>query len=345
MTAAPVLARSLKYSLQISQGENAGQVYSFDKPVVTIGRGPQNDVVLENDPKISRIHVELKIEAGFIKISNQSDRNFILIDNEKTEQKYIQKNSTLKLGDTTIQIVIEAPPVIAKAPVMAAVVTQQQQPQQQVALKPTAPPSNYRPPPPSSGQTKINNFQPMPSSTGGSSRTRFYMIILVVGGLVAWLVLDSNSNKKPEIGLRTEGDIVRAIEESTAAVKELKKQQDSSGQNTIQYRSAQEHYVKGFRDYRQRQYARAMQSFQAALSFYPSHELARKYLVQSQRKFEESVDANMSLGRKYYERQNYKLCQSSFANVMIMLKDSTKPKYREAKQFYDECSLRLEGRF
>ena len=316
MTAAPVLARSLKYSLQISQGENEGQVYSFDRPTMTIGRSPQNDLILANDPKISRVHVELKIESGFLKITNKSERNFILIDDEKLEHKFVQKNSKLQIGDTILQIKIEN-----SAPVMAAV----------PATPSVAPVMNN-----SVGATRTGvnpertqQFKPMPNA-GGNSRARFYMIILVVGGLAAWLVLDGGNKKKPELGLRTEGDIVRAIEESTAAVKELKKQQDNSGQNTIQYRSAQEHYVKGFRDYRQRQYARAMQSFQAALSFYPSHELARKYLVQAQRKFEESVDSNMSLGRKYYERQNFKLCQSSFANVMIMLKDSSKPKYREA---------------
>ena len=83
----------------------------------------------------------------------------------------------------------------------------------------------------------------------------------------------------------------------------------------------------------------------ATLSFYPNHELARKYLIQAQRKFDASVDTNMSLGRKYYQKQNYKMCQASFANVMIMLKDNSKPKYKEAKQLYEECNLRLEGRF
>lgn len=350
MTAAPVLARSLKFSLQISQGENVGYVYSFDKTVVMIGRGPQNDVILAHDPKASRQHVELKVEAGFLKIKNLSERNFILINGEKLDQKYIQTSTTLQVGDTILKINIENPPSVpapnlaASAPVPAAT---KSPPVGGAALKvvPRGNPAPAATPPPSpSAQTSYQAPRAMPSSNG-SSRLRFYMMVLVIGGAVAWFLMDSEAKKKADVGLRTEGDIVRAIEDSASAVKELKKQQDNSGQNSLQYRAAQEHYVKGFRDYRQRQYARAMQSFQAALSFYPAHELARKYLVQAQRKFEETVDSNMSLGRKYYQRQNYKLCQSSFANVMIMLKDASKPKYREAKQFYDECSLRLEGRF
>jgi len=39
------------------------------------------------------------------------------------------------------------------------------------------------------------------------------------------------------------------------------------------------------------------------------------------------------------------MCQASFAHVMIMLKDSSKPKYKEAKQNYDECNIRTEGKY
>lgn len=347
MTAAPVLARSLKFSLQIAQGENLGQVYSFEKPIVLIGRGPQNDVSLANDPKVSRQHVEIRIEAGFLKVSNISDKNFILLNGEKIDHKYIQTSARLQVGDTLIDIKLDLPPAPAPNPSSVAVSVA---PVQAPVLTPSSPSvpaqprvttaQTYVPP-----QQATNTYRPPQSANQKNSKIRFYIILVLVLSGLAWFFTGGPGKRKPEMGLRTEGDIVRAIEESAVAVKELKKQQENSGQNSVQYKAAQEHYIKGFRDYRQKQYARAIQSFQATLSFYPAHELAKKYLIQSQRKFEEMIDANMSLGRKYYQRQNYKLCQSSFANVMIMLKDTSKPKYREAKQFYDECSLRLEGRF
>jgi tetratricopeptide (TPR) repeat protein len=158
----------------------------------------------------------------------------------------------------------------------------------------------YSPPPPSAKQT----FQSPPGATRrgvqGNSRLQFYAIILGVGLLGYWIFSSNGNEKKKEVHLRTEGDVARAIEDSAKAVQELKKQQETTGQDSLQYLSAQEHYIKGFRDYRQGQYARSMQSFQAALSFYPNHELARKYLLQAQRKFEAQIDFNMSQGRKYY---------------------------------------------
>jgi hypothetical protein len=194
-----------------------------------------------------------------------------------------------------------------------------------------------------SASKKRPAFRSVSSQSG--SRTTFYVILAVVAVLGWWFLSDSDQKKKTEVYVRTEGDVARAIEDSANAVREIKKKQEASGQDSIQYRSAQEHYIKGFRDYRSGQYARAIQSFQASLSFYPNHELSRKYLIQSQRKFDALVDHSMSLGRKYYQKQNYKMCQASFANVMVMLKDNSKPKYREARQLFEECNLRLEGRF
>lgn len=364
MTAAPVLARSLKYTVTISQGEGTGKVYSFEKPVVTIGRGPENEMVFANDPKMSRSHAEFKVQSGQLYVRNVSQKNFILVDGEKVDEKLITNTAKVQVGDTIFNLKIETPPSSAAlvlkstsssplTPVPSsgnqvanrnsssgAMASWQQQAAQPLA-QPIQPQADFSsPPPPRGPQTRTANAGPM-----SNPRVRFYMIIAVVA-VVGYLVISGGAGtKKQEVNLRTEGDVARAIEDSANAVRELKKQQETTGKDSLQYKAAQEHYIKGFRDYRQGQYARAMQSFQAALSFYPSHELARKYMVQAQRKFDEMVDLSMSQGRKYYQKQNYKLCQSSFANVMIMVKDSTKPKYKEAKQFYDECSLRAEGKF
>ena len=63
------------------------------------------------------------------------------------------------------------------------------------------------------------------------------------------------------MNLRSQEEIIKDIERSETAVKELEKKQEDSGKGTVQYKMAQEQYIKGFRDYRLGQYARAMQSF------------------------------------------------------------------------------------
>lgn len=362
MTAAPALTKTLKIKLTVASGDSAGRSHFFEKPIIAIGRGPENDLVFPNDPKMSRVHVEVRQQSGQVLIRNVSQRNILLVNKERVEEKILNGPATIQIGETLLQVQVEEPEQATKVSLAA----QSSTPQSFSSQSPVA--SSVAP-----AIRKNTTSQAYPASTGGpgglgpayasqpppppprkrsvaaargdGSRLRFYLIVVAVVGLGYWLLSSGTGGRKPEVRLRTEGDVARAIEESAEAVQEIKKEQSQAGQGSLQYRAAQEHYIKGFRDYRQGQYARAMQSFQAALSFYPNHELARKYLFQAQRKFEAQIDLSMAQGRKYHQKQNYRMCQSAFANVMIMVKDSSKPKYKEAKQFYDECSLRVEGKY
>jgi hypothetical protein len=319
---------------------------------VTIGRGAENDIVLANDPKVSRQHLEMRIQAGHLLVKNVSKKNFVLLDGAIVEEKVCEKGFKLQLGGTELEIEFEGQKEADKAASVLSLVTSNVvEPKSVTPAFSSQAVAPRRQNAPSSASAMRGGprhqqaqMRSMPNA-GGNSRVRFYVIVAIVIGAFLWLMSGSPAKKAKEQSLRSETDVLRSIEESATAVKDLKQQQMNSGRYTMQYQLAEQNYVKGFRDYMQGQYARAMVSFQAALSFYPQHEMARKYLVLSERKFEESVDENMSLGRSYYKRQNWRLCQSAFANVMIMLKDPSKAKYKEAKQIYDECGLRLGGGF
>jgi tetratricopeptide (TPR) repeat protein len=385
VTAAPALTKILKFKVTVSNGRNQGQSFVFDKPVITVGRGPENDLVFGQDQRMSRSHFEIIQQDGKLKVKNISQKNYLLVNEEKTEETWLTATAFVQAGDTQMQIQFEtvaepvdenktmavafqndkllqavpqaispavAAPVLKmsvntdeKASPVSAIVKSKSSPMP--APKSSAAAHSQPPPPPNfsaSSQASRSRSAARARSSSSNSRVRFYGIIAIVAAGLGWMLMDGSAKKKAEVNIRTEGDVSRAIQESAMAVQEIQKKQSAAGQDSAQYKAAQEHYIRGFRDYRQGQYARSMQSFQAALSFYPNHELARKYYVQAQRKFEAQIDFAMSQGRKYYQKNNYKMCQSSFASVMIMVKDSSKPKYKEAKQFYEECSLRSEGR-
>jgi len=383
VSAAPVLARTLKYQVRISRGDGAGTLFHFDQGIVSIGRGAENDIVLANDPKVSRQHLELRIQSGSLLVKNVSKKNFVLVNGETVDEKLCEQNFKLQVGATELDIQLELPPaspstakearpktlsivsenypldyplsseVVEPVPVSAAFPVQQS-PLQPIQTATSAPKKSSALPPNQNYSARVtkssapprgprNSTHRIATNSGGNSRVRFYVIVAIVVGAFLWLMTGPVGSKPKEANLRSEADVLRSIEESATAVKDLKQQQQNSGKDTMQYQLAEQNYVKGFRDYLQGQYARSIVSFQAALSFYPQHEMARKYLILSQRKFDESIDQSMSMGRSYYKRQNWRMCQSSFANVMISLKDPAKAKYKEAKQIYDECSLRLGG--
>jgi pSer/pThr/pTyr-binding forkhead associated (FHA) protein len=338
MSAALVIAKSLKYKLEVQD-----KSLSIDQAVLRIGRDADNDVVLD-DLKVSRHHAEIRIEKGSLYIKNVSGKNFMSVDGQVVDEKLLDRSHKIQLGDSEIKVVLESQSLTPLASVSSGVAVSG-------AGKTVAPAQRGPAPGQVTGSaarstqatrgTQATNFS-VPQT---GSRAQFYGIIAVIGLLVVWLLSSETASKKESVDLRGEVQVQRSIEESAAAVQQLQAQQEAKGKDTLQYRMAEQHYIKGFRDYRQGQYARAMQSFQAALSFYPQHELARKYWTLSKRKFDELVQFNMNQGRRYLGKNNFRLCRNSFANVMIMLKDPKDAIYKEAKQFHDECQLKQEGVF
>ena len=85
---------------------------------------------------------------------------------------------------------------------------------------------------------------------------------------------------------------------------------------------------------------RARESFQVVLNLDSDNELAKRYLQLSRIKFDEMVKHSMLQGSRYREKKNWRLCQSSFFNVMTMLQNRKDDSvYQEAKRYYDECAL------
>ena len=296
---------------------------SLDSPTVSVGRGEENRILLLKDPKVSRYHCEFRFEGGIWSVVNISQKNLVLVNGQSVKSQPLQNGDRIQIGDTEIEFHLQG---VAQVERTQAVV-----PQAQPSLAPA-------PPPP----TNSNAWTSRPRKPEGN-RARFYGMLVIIGAVVAFIFMGEDPEKKKD-SLRMGEDVLTDLIESEKAVRQLQTEMEKRGEDTAQYRIAEEHYLKGFRDYQQGQFSRAMQSFQAALSFYPKHDLARKYLVLARRKFDEIVRFHMNRGTRYRAKNNFRLCMASFSQVMIMVKDDRDPIYREAKQYYDECNLRNAGR-
>src|SRR2546423_13989222 len=83
----------MAFALTIANGKGRGQRFQFETESVTIGRGAENDVVL-NDAGVSRTHARIKKQgAAWILLDNGSANGTEL--NGVT----IQKPSALRAGD------------------------------------------------------------------------------------------------------------------------------------------------------------------------------------------------------------------------------------------------------
>ncbi|MCB0368001.1 MAG: FHA domain-containing protein, partial [Bdellovibrionales bacterium] len=102
-----VQLKPLDIEIEVLSGPHRGQRFSFAaQEVITIGRDPENDVGLVNDPRVSRFHAEIKYSEGSFYIHNKSDKNYILINGIKDEQALIGSKSNITIGETEIKVII-----------------------------------------------------------------------------------------------------------------------------------------------------------------------------------------------------------------------------------------------
>lgn len=376
-----------KFDVEVVQGPHKGLKLSFAQESVSIGRGAENDIILSNDSRVSRQHAEIKMHGNEYVIVNLSLKNFILVDGENVQSEILKQGSVIQIGNSEIRFIPEGikktqvpempQPMQDAFPVSLPGAGSGAQDSSTlpatkhspfVDIKPQAPIAP-RPQPmgPSAvngggwggaethdhgygqrGPTPYSAGRPSsPASVADGSRARFYVIIGLVA-IAGWFFFSSSKNKaaRDPNAIRNTSESIRdvvAAEKRTQEMMSMKKEKYES----VQYKRAQENFIKGFRDFQQGQYSRAREAFQVVLNLDPENELAKRYYQLSKIKFDELVKFNMIQGNRYREKRNWRMCQSNYSNVLAMLQnrkdDST---FKEAKQFFEECSLNVEtGRF
>ncbi|KYG67111.1 hypothetical protein AZI86_08860 [Bdellovibrio bacteriovorus] len=366
MGAANQLKEALKFDIEVTKGPHTGMRLSFSKQIVGIGRGPENDIILSSDPRSSRKHAEIRQRDSDFVIVNLSEKNFILVNGQTVQTEILTPGSVIQIGDSEIRFNQEISQI---KPDLAAVPS--------VFSTPTPPPMPSTPPPapmaspkaqmparpqvasapamprPQTQNMGYGGYQPPPARPAGAGvgggplsnpKVRFYGIIAIIGLVGYYLFFsDSPKAKKDPNAFRTSAismQEVAAAQKRTEEIMTTKKEKYDS----VQYRRAQENFIKGFRDYQQGQYARAREAFQVVLNLDPENELAKRYYHLAKIKFDELVKFNMIQGNRYREKRNWRMCQSNYSNVMTMLQHrKDDPSYKEAKQFFEECTLNLEG--
>jgi pSer/pThr/pTyr-binding forkhead associated (FHA) protein len=374
MSAAQQTISLIKFKVEVLKGAHAGQTFPFDSAKSAfIGRGPENEICLSNDPRISRQHAEIKQLSGQFYIVNLSHKNFVLVDGEQIDTEMLSQNSTIQIGESELKFTADFPnlsldlnpgqkPPVANpvSPILKN--NAEHRPDYKPTLKqdhqPTQRPENklqskpdYKPAPQQGGPSlprahsrSAGGASPSSRPAGMSSRTKFYGILAVVGVIGYFVFSGGKKETKPNRPFRGSPEVASNIQTSIDNTKKM--DQNLARLNDPTYRRAQENYIKGFREFRQAHYARAKDYFQIVLSLNPNHDLAKRYYQLSLVKFDELVQANINQGLKYRERRNYKLCQASMTNVLIMIQNNkSHPQYAEANQYFQECSKAVEGRY
>ncbi|HVO31368.1 MAG TPA: FHA domain-containing protein, partial [bacterium] len=97
----------LDVRLRILDGPAAGTEYAIAGAVVRLGRGDDNDIVLQ-DNNASRLHAEVVASRGQYVVRDLGSRNGIFVNRKKVPQQQALKNGDkITIGGTTVQFITD----------------------------------------------------------------------------------------------------------------------------------------------------------------------------------------------------------------------------------------------
>ena len=96
-------------SIRFLTGPLAGNTFQVNKPIITFGRDPGNDVVI-SDPTVSRKHAHLVKNAGQWSIEKLAEQNVVTVNQQNVQEAVISDRDTIGLGTgTTFLFLISSP--------------------------------------------------------------------------------------------------------------------------------------------------------------------------------------------------------------------------------------------
>lgn len=362
--------KPFEIELEIVSGPHIGQRFSFkDKESITIGRGPENDVILANDLRASRFHAELKFADGNYYVYNRASKNYILINGIKDEQALVANKANVTVGETEFKVIypgmtqnsslnksnsasgvsavnnVSTSAITFKSPLQPAS-TPKQSPLQVVNNASYTPPVTFQPASPpvapnmAAGQMPQQPRVKRPKPPVKKSSNQIPMIIGAV--IFIALIFIMTSKKDDEVKPRGNPIVTPILEDEVR----LKNSEELLAKSREQLKSldsrkmmARQFLVSGMREYRNGQYHKAIEYLASAFQSDPTLEEAAKYHMRAKQNLDKLIDHNFAEGKKYRESSNYRMCKASFQTVLFYIKNNMKhPRYIEAKQYYDECS-------
>lgn len=322
------LTTVVEYALRVIEGPQAGERFVLLNAQSTIGRGLQNAVVLQ-DPRASREHASLEMTPKGLMVKKLSSQP-LLVNGVQTNGGLLGHGAIVTIGDTHMQFEFttsaQAPAVpTALTPTSARIAVSQQ---------PAVSASPY--------QSKVS-FNPSTSSTAGAGKRNFYILVAVIVLIGGWLFTDNAAKKKEGVKLGNEERALEEVKSIQERAQKMLEQKTRSGRDTEQYQMAQSSYIRGLRDYREGNYKRAINSFDATLALYIDHQLARRYKELARVRLDQQIQAAILEARKQYESHHYKAAISSYRQALPLVDDKNSATFKEATARIREIELILEG--
>ncbi|MBN1114011.1 MAG: FHA domain-containing protein [Oligoflexia bacterium] len=277
-----------EFRLEILKGNDAGAQFRVTGERVLFGRAANCDIVV-TDVAASRNHAELiRLDDGYL-LRDLNSSNGIMVNGRKVSEHPMQAGDVFTIGDHAYKYGI----VEKKEP----------RPSAPQKLKtdniPGLGPQEGPPP-------------PIPTLAGGgkSKRPILYGAVALVLILVLVVAFSEDDTQK-----KTGREQIKKDPFAVEDVDVIYNRKIEPGMEEL-YNRANEYYFSGRREFRLKNYSRALEEFRRALTFYPKHGQAKYYARITDTYIEKESKRLMELGKKLMSQLRYENAIKCFREVM-----------------------------
>ena len=151
--------------------------------------------------------------------------------------------------------------------------------------------------------------------------------------------------KDPDLGVKevgNDGKKIAALEDPL--LKSAEQEMLKLDWSNSSLKESEVFFRKGQREYLDKNFQRAIEDFQTALSLYRGHELASKYLQRAYAETEQAAKQNMEIGVKYFETLQYQRSIYHFTEVIaLMAHKPNEPIVHEAEKYIEQAKRRMDA--
>jgi hypothetical protein len=309
--------------VKIIQGPDKGEVYRILPPGVVIGRDPATCQIFVSDERVSRQQCRIDFKFNGIFLEDTSGKGTTFVNMQSITTQILSNGDQIGFGDTIIEITMEGQQALSLVG------------NNQALPSPFAASSPF-------GMNGMSASESAPQPFLNKKNILRIGFVLILGALAYVGTMKTIATKPKTIA--SPDDVNQAIEAVQLRQEELQAAtKDLPNAEIHNRRQAEKYYIRGFRDYQNKKYSRAIESFQTTLAIYPGHIVAKRYLRLSEKRRQDLIDAHMDLGTRYKHKSMYKLCMAEFEKVLQIINQPENKKYQLAKEQIKECRLLQKG--
>lgn len=287
-------------------GKNKGKAYFLVGKRVIMGRSEDADVTIL-DMKSSREHAEIISVGRDYVITDLGSQNGVVVNDLKIKQHTLANGDKIIIGKT----VYKFSKVIIKE--NATQIAQRKR---------------------EGLEEEVDDFNDLPEN----KKLNLGLIAVIVFAVILLFSSENKKKSKKETKL-----ISKDINELAGANSFQEAIKENRKLSKIKSEKLSVYFHRGLREYRERNYFRALQEFQSALQWSPNDSQAKAYVDKTKERINEQIELYFSRAIRDTEAVKYAEAAVSYCNVVrLLIKNKDDDRYKNAVEGIKSLEEKME---